>query len=307
MVLSGLTQAQDPSNQLTTQVSAQLVVIIDDIGNSYPLGNAMVELDAPLTLAFLPHTPHAKTLANKANLLHKDVILHAPMENTVKAALGPGALTKALSETDFKLTLKKAIASIPHVQGINNHMGSELTQNKQSMQWVMETLKGEDLFFVDSLTSPKSVAYQQAVKYQLPALRRHIFLDNDKSSQALTKQWNKAIRIAHKTGRAILIGHPYQESHAFLAQQIPKLAAQNVKVISASELLLQQAWKGFEQSAIQDNKANRYLLHNTLDTNINGTSINDTSISDTSISDTSISNTHINDMLISQSSINSSH
>ena len=307
MVLSGLTQAQDPSNQLTTQVSAQLVVIIDDIGNSYPLGNAMVELDAPLTLAFLPHTPHAKTLANKANLLHKDVILHAPMENTVKAALGPGALTKALSETDFKLTLKKAIASIPHVQGINNHMGSELTQNKQSMQWVMETLKGEDLFFVDSLTSPKSVAYQQAVKYQLPALRRHIFLDNDKSSQALTKQWNKAIRIAHKTGRAILIGHPYQESHAFLVQQIPKLAAQNVEVISASELLLQQAWKGFEQSAIQDNKANRYLLHNTLDTNINGTSINDTSISDTSISDTSISNTHINDTLISQSSINSSH
>lgn len=231
MVLSGLTQAQDPSNQLTAQVSAQLVVIIDDIGNSYSLGNAMVELDAPLTLAFLPHTPHAKTLANKANLLHKDVILHAPMENTVKAALGPGALTKALTETEFKLTLKKAIASIPHVQGINNHMGSELTQNKQSMQWVMETLKGEDLFFVDSLTSPKSVAYQQAVKYQLPALRRHIFLDNNKSTQALTKQWNKAIKIAHKTGRAILIGHPYRESHAFLAQQIPKLAAQNVESI----------------------------------------------------------------------------
>jgi len=292
MVLSGLTQAQDPNNQLTAQVSAQLVVIIDDIGNSYPLGNAMVELDAPLTLAFLPHTPHAKTLANKANLLHKDVILHAPMENTVKAALGPGALTKALTETEFKLTLKKAIASIPHVKGINNHMGSELTQNKQSMQWVMETLKGEDLFFVDSLTSPKSVAYQQAVKYQLPALRRHIFLDNDKSTKALTKQWNKAIRIAHKTGRAIVIGHPYQESHAFLAQQIPKLAAQNIEVISASELLLQQAWHGFEQSAIQDNKANRYLLHNTLDTNIN---------------DTSISNTHINDALISQSPVNSSH
>ena len=288
MFLSGLTQAQDPSNQLTAQVSAQLVVIIDDIGNSYSLGNAMVELDAPLTLAFLPHTPHAKTLANKANLLHKDVILHAPMENTVKAALGPGALTKALTETEFKLTLKKAIASIPHVQGINNHMGSELTQNKQSMQWVMETLKGEDLFFVDSLTSPKSVAYQQAVKYQLPALRRHIFLDNNKSTQALTKQWNKAIKIAHKTGRAILIGHPYRESHAFLAQQIPKLAAQNVEVISASELLLQQAWKGFEQSAIQDNKANRYLLHNTLDT-----SINDTGIS--------------SDALISQTSVNSSH
>jgi polysaccharide deacetylase 2 family uncharacterized protein YibQ len=297
MVLSGLTQAQDPSDQLAPQMNSQLVVIIDDIGNSYPLGNAMVELNAPLTLAFLPHTPYAQKLANKANLLHKDVILHAPMENTIKAALGPGALTKALTETEFKLTLQKAIASIPHVQGINNHMGSELTQNKQSMQWVMETLKREDLFFVDSLTSPKSVAYQQAIKYQLPALRRHIFLDNDKSTQALTKQWNKAIRIAHKTGRAILIGHPYRESHAFLEQQIPKLAAQNVELISASELLLQQAWKGFEQSATQASTANRYLLNHTLDA----------SIRDTNISDTGISNTHISDALISQTSVNSSH
>lgn len=285
MAMSGLTQAQALNDQLATQVSAQLVVIIDDIGNSYPLGNAMVELDAPLTLAFLPHTPYAKTLANKANLLHKDVILHAPMENTIKAALGPGALTKALTEAEFKHTLQKAIASIPHIQGINNHMGSALTQNKQSMQWVMETLKGKDLFFVDSLTSPKSVAYQQAVKYQLPALRRHIFLDNDKSTQALTKQWNKAIRIAHKTGRAILIGHPYRESHAFLEQQIPKLAAQNVELISASKLLIQQAWQGFDKSEPQAIRANRYLLNHTLNTGI----------------------PRISDALISKTSANSSH
>ena len=165
--------------------SAQLIIIIDDIGNNYALGNAMVELDAPLTLAFLPHTPYAKKLANKAYAQQKEIILHAPMENAVKAALGPGALTRDLSEIEFKQTLKKAIASIPHVQGINNHMGSLLTEDKQSMQWVMETLKDEQLYFIDSLTSAKSLAYQQALKHQIPALRRHIFLDNDKSPAAL--------------------------------------------------------------------------------------------------------------------------
>lgn len=255
VVLCGITATQAHS--------AQLVIIIDDIGNNYPLGNAMVEIDAPLTLAFLPHTPYAKKLANEAHRLNKDILLHAPMENTVKAALGPGALTSNLTESEFKHTLKKAIESVPHVQGINNHMGSALTQNKQSMQWVMEILKTEQLYFIDSLTSPKSVAYQQAINHQLPALRRHIFLDNDKSTAALTKQWNKALRIAHKTGRAILIGHPYQESFTFLNQQLPKLATQNVELIPASQLLLQQAWQGFkhhEPSAYTP--ANRYLLNN---------------------------------------------
>ena len=242
--------------------SAQLIIIIDDIGNNYTLGNAMVELEGPLTLAFLPHTPYAKKLALKAYQQQKEIILHAPMENSTAAPLGPGALTADLSKAEFQQTLSKAIASIPHIQGINNHMGSALTQNKQAMVWVMETLQEEQLYFIDSLTSPNSVAYQQAINHQLPALRRHIFLDNDKSLKALTKQWNKALRIAHKTGRAILIGHPYAESHAFLAKQLPKLAAQSIELIPASQLLLQQAWQGFEQGEQQAHSIpNRYLLH----------------------------------------------
>lgn len=243
--------------------SAQLVIIIDDLGNNYELSNAMVELDAPLTLAFLPHTPHVKKLANKAFLRNKEIILHAPMENSLAAPLGPGALTQELSESTFKQVLKESIDSIPHIQGINNHMGSALTQNMKAMKWVMETLQDEQLYFIDSLTSPKSVAYKQAIQHQLPALRRHIFLDNDKSEKALTQQWDKALKIANKTGRAILIGHPYAESHAFLAKQLPTLAEQNIELIPASQLLLQQVWQGFELDTLQANhKSNRYLLHN---------------------------------------------
>ena len=246
---------------LTQAHSAQLVIIIDDIGNNYAQGNAMVELAGPLTLAFLPHTPYAKRLANKAHLQQKEIILHAPMGNTGKAALGPGALTQELTEIEFKQTLKKAIAAIPHIQGINNHMGSALTQDKQAMQWVMQTLQDEQLYFVDSLTSPNSVAYQQALAHQLPALRRHIFLDNDKSEAALTRQWNKALRIAHKTGRAILIAHPYTESHAFLTQQLPKLASADIELVPASRLFLQYAWQGFKlDKPLTTTPKNRYQL-----------------------------------------------
>ena len=241
---------------------AQLVIIIDDIGNNYALGNAMVELPAPLTLAFLPHTPFAKKLANKAHALNKEVILHSPMANTGEAALGPGALTPNLSEVEFKTTLKKAIHSIPHAQGINNHMGSALTQNTQAMSWVMETLIEEHLYFVDSLTSSKSVAFQQAKNKALPALKRHVFLDNDKSTAALEKQWQHAIRISNRLGYAVLIGHPYQESRAFLAEKLPTLAAKGIELVPASRLLLQQAWKSFNHKNRQTEfDANRYLLN----------------------------------------------
>jgi len=246
--------------------SAQLVIIIDDIGNNHALGNAMVELDGPLTLAFLPHTPYAEKLAHKAHLRDKEVILHAPMENSVAAPLGPGALTLELSESKFKQTLKESIAAIPHIQGINNHMGSALTQDSLAMQWVMETLQQEQLYFVDSLTSPKSVAFQQAKIHGLPSLKRHIFLDNNKSSKSLKKQWGKALRIAKQYGQAIIIGHPYKESHAFLAKQLPKLAAQGIELVPASTLLLQQAWQAFAVSP-QDSQddQNRYLIQGWVD------------------------------------------
>jgi polysaccharide deacetylase 2 family uncharacterized protein YibQ len=242
---------------LTQAYSAQLVIIIDDIGNNYELGNAMVELEGPLTLAFLPHTPYAKKLANKAYLREKEIILHAPMENTVKAALGLGALTQALTETELKQALRKAIASIPHVQGINNHMGSALTQNKQAMKWVMETLQDEQLYFIDSLTSANSVAYTLAQQQGLPSLKRHVFLDNDTSTAALTKQWQLALRIAEKYGKAVLIAHPYTESHNFLAQKIPELVNQNIELVHASQLFLQSAWQAFDS---HNQYANRYIL-----------------------------------------------
>ena len=231
--------------------SAQLVIIIDDIGNNYAQGNAMVELDGPLTLAFLPHTPYASRLANKAYQLHKEIILHAPMENTVKAALGPGALTQDLTEAEFKQTLKKAISSIPHIQGINNHMGSALTQNTQAMSWVMQTLKQQQLYFIDSLTSPNSVAFQQAKQLGLPSLKRHVFLDNELTDSYISKQFQSLIRHAKSQKTAIAIAHPHPETIKALTRLIPTLAKNNIE--SFSEFMSLQI-DGLSLEEIQEKK-----------------------------------------------------
>jgi polysaccharide deacetylase 2 family uncharacterized protein YibQ len=244
--------------------SAQLVIIIDDIGNNYAQGSAMAGLKGHLTLAFLPHTPYAKKLALEAFQNNKEIILHAPMENSTSAPLGPGGLTHELSKDEFQTTLNKAISSLPHVQGVNNHMGSALTQNTKEMGWVMEILKQHELYFVDSLTSPKSIAYQQALQYQLPALKRQVFLDNNTNESSLNRQWYKALRIAKNKGHAVLIGHPYDESYKFLAKKIPQLKSEGVELIPASQIFLQDAWQKFDldnKNKHAANITNRYLLN----------------------------------------------
>lgn len=247
--------------------SAQLAIVIDDIGNNYAQGNAMIELKGPLTLAFLPHTPHAKKLAKKAFNNNKEVILHAPMENLSSFPLGPGALTLKLTKKEFQKVLQSDIQSIPHVQGINNHMGSLLTQKAQPMNWLMETIKKNQLYFIDSFTSAKSVAYTQAIKHNVPALKRQVFLDNDKRLPALTRQWDQALKIAKEKGHAILIGHPYDESYTFLKKQIPTLVAKGIELVPASQLFLDDIWKEFDanQQPVGEEieKKNRYFLHPT--------------------------------------------
>lgn len=217
----------------------RLAIIIDDLGNNRLLGQRIIDLPAPITVAVLPHRPHGRLLATNAHAAGKEVMLHAPMANISNKSLGKGALTPEQNEQVFKQTLADGIQSIPYIKGMNNHMGSLLTQQDIQMQWVMDTLQGKDLFFVDSLTTASSVAWKKAGENKIPYAIRSVFLDNDKSAAALQRQFNRAIRKAKKNGQAILIGHPYKETSAFLQQALAQLEQENIEVVPASWLLTQ--------------------------------------------------------------------
>ena len=72
--------------------------------------------------------------------------------NRLRHPLGPGALTPNLSKQEFLETLREAIESTPHIRGVNNHMGSQLTALPKQMVWLMEELARQNLYFVDSRT-----------------------------------------------------------------------------------------------------------------------------------------------------------
>ena len=142
-------------------------------------------------------------------------------------------------------TLIDDLNVIPHVQGINNHMGSLLTQKDEHMQWVMEIVKQRGLYFIDSLTSNHSVALQQARKIGIPSLKRDVFLDNELDTASLQEQFDVAVSIAKKRGYAVLIGHPYPETLAFLNKAIPTLSTHNIKLQRLDQFFAERLWRTF--------------------------------------------------------------
>ncbi len=190
-----------------------ITIIIDDMGNHEGWGIGALDLPGSVTYAFLPHTQHASSLAEKAHTAGKEVMLHLPMESDGGKRLGPGGLTLHMTEKHFQRILAEDIQAVPHAKGVNNHMGSLLTQHPGAMGWLMEGLQRRGgLFFIDSRTSEQTVARQVAEEHQIPNAQRDIFLDNSRDPEAIRTQFKQLIKQAKRSGYAVGIGHPYPET-----------------------------------------------------------------------------------------------
>jgi len=227
----------DPAASLPT--TAKLVLILDDIGYSAEAGLRAIDLPALITFAVIPHTPHGKALAEAAHRAGRELMLHAPMSNLSGMELGEGGLTLQQSEKEFLQVLTASLADIPYIKGVNNHTGSELTAAVQPMQWVMQELKKRELYFVDSLTTRDSVAGATAAQFMVPSLRRHVFLDNIQTAEAIDIEFKRAVTLAQEQGYAVAIGHPYPETLAYLETALPLLATSQVEIVPVSVMLAQ--------------------------------------------------------------------
>ncbi len=233
--------ALEQPGKTVTEKTAYVAIIIDDLGYKLKQDQRAVNLPGQVTYAFLPHTPHVKTLTETVNARGNDIMLHLPMQAMMETFyLGPGALTSDMSEQDFRASVIDSIRSIPHIRGVNNHMGSLITSQQDSMQWLMTELAQTDLYFVDSRTSVNTLAEKTANEYQIKNTRRNVFLDHELNRPAIEFQFERLIALAQKNGSAVAIGHPFKETLDVLEEKIPQLKAAGIRLISVSELIQQQ-------------------------------------------------------------------
>jgi len=215
----------------------RIALIIDDLGNQWGAGQRVVALEGPVAVAVLPHTPFGRPLAEAAHAAGKEVLLHLPMQaSRAQVDPGPGALTLDQSRAEFTATLTDALRSVPHASGLNNHMGSLLTRDPAAMGWLMSDLaRDRALFFVDSYTTHLSVGLVVAREHAIPALKRDVFLDAERSPESLRFQWQRLLTLARDHGFAVGIAHPHETTLAFLEAALPAL--EGIRVVPLRALI----------------------------------------------------------------------
>ena len=225
----------------TATIHPAISIIIDDIGYTYERDKRAILLPGAVSYAFLPHTPDAVHFANLAHALHKDVLLHQPMQPIDASEdeyLGPGALTVDMDRETFLRVLHDNLNSIPWVVGINNHMGSLLTQHPGDMGWLMQALsKRNDLFFIDSFTTKTSVVQQIANENWVLNMRRDVFLDDQRDAIHIRRQLTHLLHTADRNGLALAIAHPYPETLQVLEQMLPTLKEKGYRLVPVSQLI----------------------------------------------------------------------
>ncbi|XOV84043.1 MAG: divergent polysaccharide deacetylase family protein [bacterium] len=222
--------------------SAELAIVIDDVGYHQTKGMRAIALPGPVTIAVLPHAPHTAQLVERARFQGKDIIVHQPMQAHPSKHASPERRTLMLDmhHHEFASMTAAALDAVPGRIGLSNHTGSLLTAHREPMRQLMTLLRQRDLFFLDSRTTAATVALDVAREQGVPAIKRDVFLDHDPSPQAVHHAFERALDIARRNGRAVLIGHPYDVSLDYLEGRLADLPA-DIKMVSVAQLAQRQA------------------------------------------------------------------
>ena len=195
----------------------KLVIIIDDVV-SKSQKDKILNIGYPITMAFLPPNGVQKESAIIAQNLPFHMI-HFPMQASKNFKnIEVNTLNISDSYETIEARVKQLRVLYPNATYTNNHTGSVFTENYEAMDKLFRALKKYNFIFVDSRTTPNSVAKELSIKYQMPYIVRDTFLDNDRSFTAIQNQLKDAIRVAKKQGFAIAIGHPYEVTFQVLKE-----------------------------------------------------------------------------------------
>ncbi len=205
-----------------------LALVIDDLGYSFELAKQVLDLPGQHTFAIIPDTTYSKKIAEYAHKGGYELILHMPMQSLASGKhIESITLDDSMNEHEITSNVSTMLQEVPYIRGINNHMGSKLTELGYVMRPVMESIRqyNPDFYFLDSRTTAQSQAYQQALRAGLPSLKRDIFLDYDHNNpQTILEQFNRWLKKADSNGSAVAIAHPYSSTIELLRQKLPEIA-----------------------------------------------------------------------------------
>jgi uncharacterized protein len=224
--------------ELVQEIAGRVAIVIDDFGNSLRNKGILQEMDYPLTLAILPGLAYSSRIDRLAAENGFEVLLHCPLEAiNPDLPLGPGAIRCDTPADELIRIFDDDIAGLPHLVGVNNHMGSAFTTDTEAMRRLLTEVKRNDLFFLDSLTIGGTVTRAVAEELGVNLGRRDVFIDHENTEEYINLQFDILKRKAKDRGSAIAIGHDRPLTMKMLLRLIPTLAEDNLQLVPVSHLI----------------------------------------------------------------------
>jgi polysaccharide deacetylase 2 family uncharacterized protein YibQ len=202
-----------------------VAIIVDDLGYDLKLADRLLEMEGTLTFSMLPQGPYTRNIIAKAHAKGHEIMLHLPMEpmEYPNVSPGPGALLAGMTPDELLAQLDADLAAVPHVEGVNNHMGSRLSTMAPQMRQIFSRLKARGLYYVDSRTTTETVGRPSAERLHLRFAERDIFIDHYQDADFIRKQLRRLVKRAYTQGRAIGIAHPHPLTIELMRAALPEL------------------------------------------------------------------------------------
>lgn len=216
---------------------AMVTIVIDDLGILKGRTRKFIEIDAPLTLSFLPYASQLPELTRFARTKGHELMVHLPMEPKGDSDPGPHAMLTSLTSDEARIRLAFNLSRFEGYVGINNHMGSAYTENSQSVEMLLNYIETRGLLVLDSKTSSGSVLSPLATKKNIANVTRDVFLDNIQETDYILGQLEKVEAMAIRRGQVIAIGHPYSQTIEALNLWLPTLKDKNIVVVPLSQIV----------------------------------------------------------------------
>ncbi len=217
----------------------KVAIIIDDMGYNLDAIQEICSFQKPLTVSILPFSPFAQETALIAHQNNLEVMLHLPLESVNNNAENDieGLIHSLMREEEIRKILDTSLEQIPYIKGVNNHMGSKITPNKIFMNIILDTLKERDLFFVDSRTTTRSIAYDVAQRMKIPSAYRHVFLDGESQEDYIKGKLIELFRLAQKNEKAVGICHPIDETLKVLKENLHLADKYELELVFVSQIV----------------------------------------------------------------------
>ena len=203
---------------------AKIAVVVDDAGGVDTYLADYLEL--PVTISIIPLAPHAHDDDAAAHAAGRDVMLHIPLANrSGKGGTPPGGLSVGTPADEVDRFVADAVTRVPHAVGANNHEGPLGSSTPALMTALLTSLKQRNLFFMDSVTSQRTVGFALATQMGMPPRINNVFLDHFETDADSRRALLDLARIAatSPTKGAIGICHVF---HPYVARALNALRAQ---------------------------------------------------------------------------------